>query len=282
MRLTQKGNSESASGAFQNGLEEVKLAELRQCAIHNGMRIVGERRFRRLSAVLGRPHFHFHGQRRDLRTDTAVIPALYSGNALPSLSLCHKEEIERQHIPQAFPSPLCFTASDTFSYFRYALPPEDTSSERFAPTFSSRRRLEGGNALQGLSGEEGSGSGGNEIRGTRCMSLPLEGKVPSVTRRMRWPGFGRGCFFLLNMFLCTATGRFGGVLWLFWHSFLDFVMPCRLSVAVMFYRLRSLFRFRCVLPPEDTSSERFAPTFSSRRRLEGGKYIAGGFPRRDA
>ena len=41
--------------AFQNGLETVKLAELRQCAIHNGMRIVGGRRFRRLSRVLGRP-----------------------------------------------------------------------------------------------------------------------------------------------------------------------------------------------------------------------------------
>ena len=123
MRLTQKVYSESASRAFQNGLEEVKLAELRQCAIHNGMRIVVERRFRRLSAVLGRPHFHFHGQRRDLRTDTAVIPALYSGKALPSLSLCHKEEIKRQHIPQAFPSPLCFTASETlFVSAAYYLP----------------------------------------------------------------------------------------------------------------------------------------------------------------
>ena len=41
----------------------------------------------------------------------------------------------------------------------------------------------------------------------------------------------------------------------------------------MFYRLRYLIRFRYALPPEDTSSERFAPTFSSRRRLEGGEYI---------
>ena len=37
--------------AFQNGLESVKLDGLRQCAIQSGMRIVGERRFRRLSAV---------------------------------------------------------------------------------------------------------------------------------------------------------------------------------------------------------------------------------------
>ena len=41
--------------AFQNGLEAVKLAELRQCAIQSGMRIVGIWRFCRLSRVLGRP-----------------------------------------------------------------------------------------------------------------------------------------------------------------------------------------------------------------------------------
>ena len=41
--------------AFQNGLEPVKLDRQRQCAIQNGMRIVGGWRFRRLSVVLGRP-----------------------------------------------------------------------------------------------------------------------------------------------------------------------------------------------------------------------------------
>ena len=45
--------------AFQNGFEAVKLAELRQCAIQSGMRIVGGRRFRRLSRVLGRPYTDF-------------------------------------------------------------------------------------------------------------------------------------------------------------------------------------------------------------------------------
>ena len=41
--------------AFQDGLEAVKLDELRQCAIHGGMCFVGDRRFHRLSAALGRP-----------------------------------------------------------------------------------------------------------------------------------------------------------------------------------------------------------------------------------
>ena len=41
--------------AFQNGLEVVKLAELRRSAIQSGMRLVGGRRFRRLSNALGCP-----------------------------------------------------------------------------------------------------------------------------------------------------------------------------------------------------------------------------------
>ena len=111
MRLTQKVYSESASGAFQNGLEEVKLAELRQCAIHNGMRIVGERRFRRLSAVLGRPHFHFHGQRRDLRTDTAVVPLCIAARRC---RLC-RFVIKRKLRGNTFRKP---------SLLRYVLPPQ--------------------------------------------------------------------------------------------------------------------------------------------------------------
>ena len=41
--------------AFQNGLEAVKLDKQRRRAIHAGMRFVDGWRFRRLSAVWGRP-----------------------------------------------------------------------------------------------------------------------------------------------------------------------------------------------------------------------------------
>ena len=85
------------------------------------------------------------------------------------------------------PFSLCLVSSEQSLPFRYALPPQNTSSERFAPTFSSRRRL--------------------EIRGTHLLSLPLEGKVPSETRRMRWPDFcGRSTFSSKGL-LCSAAVR---------------------------------------------------------------------------
>ena len=75
-------------GAFQDGLEAVKLAEARRCAIQKGMRIVGIWRFCRLSTALGRPCIKRFGtpSRRDYIFSFAL--GLKAGSQVPLVIPC--------------------------------------------------------------------------------------------------------------------------------------------------------------------------------------------------